>query len=187
MNWRALLTVALLVLALVTGWSLWRQNAPPPGPVEGGRADYVLEDFEMISLDREGRESFTLRAPRLTRDPAVRTLQIATPLFIIPPRDPASGGTPWEVRARTGWVSAGGDEIRLRGAVEATSTDAGGRPLRMDTERLNVYPDAKRATSDVQVRLKQPGFILNGHSLEAKLDTKRVFLKDIKARYERTP
>jgi lipopolysaccharide export system protein LptC len=57
----------------------------------------------------------------------------------------------------------------------------------MDTQRLNVFPNTKRATSDVQVSLKQPGLILNGHSLEAKLDTKRVLLKDIKARYERTP
>lgn len=185
MNWRLLLTLALAVIAAAVGWSLWVRTDADTAPVAGGRADYVLEDFELISLDREGREAFTLRAPRLNRDPAVRTLDIATPLFIIPSRD--GGGTPWEVRSRTGWVSEDGNEIRLRGDVTATSTDEAGRPLRMDTQRLNVFPDAKRATSDVQVSLKQPGFILNGHQLEAKLDTKRVFLKDIKARYERTP
>lgn len=186
MNWRLWLTVALAVAAAAIGWSMWKRPGDDALPVVGGRADYVLEDFELVSLDREGREAFTLRAPRLQRDPAVRTLDIATPLFLIPPREDGSG-SPWEVRARTGWVSAEGDEIRLRGDVQATSTDASGRPLRMDTQRLNVFPETKRATSDVQVSLKQPGFILNGHSLEAKLDTKRVFLKDIKARYERTP
>lgn len=185
MNWRLALTLALAVVAGLVGWSLWYRGDDGTAPVEGGRADYVLEDFELISLDREGREAFTLRAPRLDRDPAVRTLDIATPLFIIPARE--GGGTPWEVRSRTGWVSADGNEIRLRGDVRASSTDDAGRPLRMDTQRLNVFPEAKRATSDVQVSLKQPGFILNGHDLEAKLDTKRVFLKDIKARYERTP
>lgn len=185
MNWRLALSLVLAGVAALVGWSLWYRGEEQAGPVEGGRADYVLEDFELISLDREGREAFTLRAPRLGRDPAVRTLDIATPLFVIPSRE--GGGTPWEVRSKTGWVSADGNEIRLRGDVQATSTDAAGRPLRMDTQRLNVFPDAKRATSDVQVSLKQPGFILNGHDLEAKLDTKRVFLKDIKARYERTP
>lgn len=185
MSWRLALTLVLAVVAAVVGWSLWYRGDDETGPVVGGRADYVLEDFELISLDREGREAFTLRAPRLDRDPAVRTLDIATPLFVIPSRE--GGGTPWEVRSRTGWVSEDGNEIRLRGDVQATSTDEAGRPLRMDTQRLNVFPDAKRATSDVQVSLKQPGFILNGHDLEAKLDTKRVFLKDIKARYERTP
>lgn len=185
MNWRLALTLVLAAVAAVVGWSLWFRGGEATAPVAGGRSDYVLEDFELVSLDREGREAFTLRAPRLGRDPAVRTLDIATPLFIIPPRE--GGGTPWEIRSRTGWVSAEGDEIRLRGDVQATSTDDAGRPLRMDTQRLNVFPDTRRATSDVQVSLKQPGFILNGHDLEAKLDTKRVFLKDIKARYERTP
>lgn len=186
MNWRLWLTLALAGVATLIGWSLWRQGEGPAGPADGGRADYVLEDFELVSLDREGREAFTLRAPRLERDPAVRTLELATPVFLIPARE-GSNSTPWEIRSRTGWVSAEGDEIRLRGDVQATSTDSTGRPMRMDTQRLNVFPDTKRATSDVQVSLKQPGFILNGHSLEAKLDTKRVFLKDIKARYERTP
>lgn len=185
MNWRLWLTLALAVVAAAIGWSTWHRDGDDTLPVAGGRADYVLEDFELVSLDREGREAFTLRAPRLQRDPAVRTLDIATPLFVIPARE--GTGTPWEVRARTGWVSAAGDEIRLRGDVQATSSDEAGRPMRMDTQRLNVFPEAKRATSDVQVSLKQPGFILNGHHLEAKLDTKRVFLKDIKARYERTP
>jgi lipopolysaccharide export system protein LptC len=185
-NWRLWLTAGLAVIAGLIGWSLWRQADGPAAPVEGGRADYVLEDFELVSLDRDGREAFTLRAPRLERDPAVRTLDIATPLFLIPARE-GSNSTPWEIRSRMAWVSAEGDEIRLRGDVAATSTDASGAPLRMDTQRLNVFPNTKRATSDVQVSLKQPGLILNGHSLEAKLDTKRVLLKDIKARYERTP
>ena len=186
MNWRLVLTLVLAGVATAVGWSLWIRDGGDGAPVAGGRADYVLRDFELVSLDREGREAFTLRAPRLQRDPAVRTLDIATPLFVIPPRE-GGAGTPWEVRSRTAWVSADGNEIRLRGDVSATSTDEAGRPLRMDTQRLNVFPGTQRATSDVQVSLKQPGFILNGHDLEAKLDTKRVFLKDIKARYERTP
>jgi lipopolysaccharide export system protein LptC len=185
MNWRLWLAIALAVVAALIGRSLWRSGDGAVEPVEGGRADYVLRDFELVTLDREGREAFTLRAPRLERDPAVRTLDIATPLFIIPPREGAAG-TPWEIRSKTAWVSADGDEIRLRGDVQATSSDEAGRALRMDTQRLNVFPETKRATSDVQVSLKQPGFILNGHTLEAKLDTKRVFLKDIKARYDHT-
>lgn len=186
MSWRIWLSLLLLAAALATGWSLLRQTGSPVAPVPGGRADYVLEDFQLISLDPQGRESFTLRAPRLARDPAVRTLDVRTPLFVIPPR-PGSDGTPWEVRSDTAWVSAEGDEIRLRGDVVATTTSAEGAPVRVDTQRLNVYPETKRATSDVQVSVKRPGFILNGQSLEAHLDTKRVFLKDIKARYERIP
>lgn len=183
MNWRAWLTAALTVIALAAGWTLWQQHPGPTAPIEGGRADYVLEDFQLVSLDAEGHEAFTLRAPRLARDPAVRTLDINTPLFVFPPKA-GSTGAPWEVRSKTGWVSAKGDEIRLRGDVLATSTDDRGQPLSLASQQLNVFPNTKRATSSVAVRLKQPGLILDGHSLDAMLDTKHVFLKDIKARYD---
>jgi lipopolysaccharide export system protein LptC len=183
MSWRLWLGLALAAVAAFVGLSLLRQGPGAVAPQPGGRADYLLVDFQLVALDEQGRESFTLRAPRLARDPAVRTLDIATPLFVIPPRAGAAG-TPWEVRSKTAWVSEGGDEIRLRGDVLATSTDGSGRPVRLETQRLNVFPETRRATSDVEVSLRQPGFILNGQSLEAFLDTKRVFLKDIKARYE---
>lgn len=186
MNWRFLLTLALAAAAAATGWSVWRQRTPPTAPVQGGRADYVLKDFELIALDAQGRESFTLRAPRLSRDPAVRTLDIATPVFVIPPRE-GSAATPWEIRSRTGWVSAKGDEIRLRGDVVANSTNAGGEPVRMQTQQLNVFPETKRADSPVAVSIRQPGFTIDGRSMTARLDTKHVLLKNIKARYERSP
>ncbi|GAB2522973.1 LPS export ABC transporter periplasmic protein LptC [Lysobacter humi (ex Lee et al. 2017)] len=186
MNWRVVLTLALVLAAAATGWSVWRQRTPAPAPVQGGRADYVLEDFELVALDAEGRESFTLRAPRLARDPAVRTLDIATPLFVIPPRA-GSTASPWEIRSRTGWVSAEADEIRLRGDVVATSTNESGAPMRMQTQQLNVFPETKRANSPVAVSIRQPGFTIDGRSMTARLDTKHVLLKNIKARYERTP
>lgn len=186
MSWRLALTLVLLAAAALTGWSVWQAGSDATGPVVGGRSDYVLEDFEMVALDEQGREAFTLRAPRLSRDPADRTLTIATPLFVIPP-SPGSQAAPWEVRGRTGWVAPKGDELRLRGNVRAHSRDAQGRPVHMATEELNVFPRDKRATSALAVTLTQPGLILTGRGLEARLDAKRVTLRsDVKARYETT-
>lgn len=186
MSWRGWLTLALLAAALVTGWSVWRQRADVPVTVAGGgRSDYVLEDFELIALDKAGQESFTLRAPRLVRDPAEQTLDIATPVFTIPAGPNASTGD-WDLRAQRGWVSAEGDEVRLRGDVQARSVDADGRPLSMATQQLNVFPETRRATSPVETTLRQPGLILNGQRLDAELDAKRMHLEDVKARYERT-
>lgn len=186
MSWRGWLTLVLLAAAIASGWAVWNaRDARGPDLAAGGRADYVLEEFELIALDETGSEAFTLRAPRLSRDPAAKTLDIATPLFLIPPTEGARSGV-WEVRSQTGWVSAEGDELRLRGQVRAESTDANGRPLMMATEQLNVFPDTKRATSAVAVTVTQPGLILNGRGLDAQLDTRRVILNDVKARYERT-
>jgi lipopolysaccharide export system protein LptC len=184
-NWRGWLTLVLLVAALLTGWSVWRQREAVPLAEGGARADYVLEDFELVALDERGRESFTLRAPRLERDPSRRTLDIATPVFTVPARPGARTGD-WTIRSDAGWVSAAGDELRLRGDVLASSVDADGQPVSMATQRLDVFPETRRATSPVAVTLRQPGLILNGRSLEAELDAKRMHLTEVKARYERT-
>lgn len=186
MNWRAVATVMLAIGALLSGWLLWSQrDRGERAGAPAGRPDYVLHDFRIVVLDENGRESFTLSAPKLARDPDSRTIDIATPLFQIPPRA-GSKASAWEVRSQTGWVSAKGEELRLRGQVLADSRNADGEPIRIATEQLNVFPDAKRATSAVAVTVTQPGLILNGRGLEADLDAKRITLQnDVKARYER--
>lgn len=185
MSWRGWLTLVLLAAAALTGWSVWRGREAAPLAAAATRSDYVLEDFELVALDEQGRESFTLRAPRLTRDPSAKTMDIATPVFTIPDGVGTRTGD-WNVRSDTGWVSAEGDELRLRGDVLARSVDADGQPVTMATQQLNVFPDTRRATSPVAVTLRQPGLILNGHGLVAQLDAKRIYLNDVKARYERT-
>ena len=187
MTWRTATTWVLLFAAIASGWMLWRQRAAETAPMKAQfRPDYVLNQLELIALDEQGRESFTLRAPRLTRDPAAKSMDLQTPVFVIPPRA-GQAGTPWEVRSATGWVAPKGEEIRLRGNVAADSQDKQGRPVKIATEELNVFPNTKRATSAAKVTLTQPGFILNGRGLDAQLDAKRIVLQsDVKARYERT-
>ncbi|MGO1073005.1 LPS export ABC transporter periplasmic protein LptC [Lysobacter sp. CA199] len=184
MSWRGWFTLILLTAAALSGWALWSQRDKPQAARTGTRPDYVLTDFEAIVLDKQGKESFTLRAPQLTRDPAVKTMDITTPLFLIPPKQGSNGG-PWQVRSQRGWVSAEADEVRLRGQVHADSTNAEGKPIKIATEELNVFPDANKATSAVAVNMVQPGTILSGLGLEADLETKNVILKsNVKARYE---
>lgn len=183
MSWRGLIMVFLLLGALASGWALWSQRNKDRGtPADRGRPDYVLNDFRVVVLDKQGKESFTLAAPKLVRDPSVKTMDIDTPTFSIPAKD-GSGG-PWSVRSSTAWVSPKADEVRLRGAVKADSTNAEGRPITITTEQLNVFPDANKATSDVPVTLVQPGTIMNGSGLQADLETKNVNIPNVKVRYE---
>lgn len=184
MNWRAMVTMLLLAGAIVSGWSVWTQRnreAAPTGVV--ARADYVLIDFELTALNREGRESFTLRAPRLARDPEKKTLDVATPLFLIPP-GPGTGNDAWEVRARNGWVSAEGDELRLRGDVKGVSSGLTGPAASIATQELNVYPDTRRAASPGRVEVRQPGSILTGRGLQLDLASKQYsFKSEVHHRY----
>ena len=186
MSWRGILTIVLLAGALLSGWALWLQrDRGETGRPIGERPDYVLHDFQIVTLDENGREGFTLTAPRLQRDPSVKTMDIVTPVFHIPPRQ-GSQASAWEVRSQSGWVSAKGEELRLRGQVQARSTNADGKPIKVATEELNVFPNDRRATSDAKVTVTQPGLILNGRGLQADLDAKRIILQnDVRARYER--
>ena len=174
---------ALLAAAVASGWAVWHQRGKDASLAAlPGQPDYVLEDFELVALDEHGKESFTLRAPRLARDPDAKTLDITTPLFLIPPRA-GSQGAPWEVRSKTGWVSAKGEELRLRGDVTAVSAGATG-PTTLASEEMNVFPKAKRANSAAQVTVTQPGSILRGRGLEVSLDSRQYTLQsEVTSRY----
>lgn len=182
MNWRVWLSLVLVAAAIVTGWSAWLQRGTPPddGAVQT-RSDYVLRDFELTALNREGRESFTLRAPLLEQDPNDRTISIRTPLFLVPDRD----GGHWRATSETGWVSAAHDELQLRGDVRMTSPEEGGRDVLMTTERMTILPDPNLARSDELVTVQQPGSRIQGRGMEVDLSTKRYqFFSEVRQRYE---
>ena len=181
MNWRVVLGLALLLAALATGWSAWKHRATR-ATVEAPqlRPDYVMRDFEVISLDDQGRESMTLKAPLMQRSPVDQTWSIATPLFLLPDPD----GKPWALRAQTGWLSAKGEELRLTGGVVGTSPADAPRPTELRTPRLNVFPKRNLARTDARVTITQPGSILSGTSFEANTKTKRyVFKSQVRSRY----
>jgi lipopolysaccharide export system protein LptC len=186
---RGWLMLGLAAAAAISGWSIWKHRPAETGPVAAdARSDYVLQDFEVVVLNEQGQESFTLRAPRLTRSPGDRTMTLATPTFLIPAA-PVKGAVPtreagWIVTSKTGWVSAAGDELRLTGAVSAKTAGDRKQPIEMATEQLNVFPHANRATSPATVTVTQPGSILRGHGMEVLLDSKRVRLtSNVKVQY----
>lgn len=181
MSWRAVLGLVLLLAAIVSGWSAWKnRDIPPPNRVLADRSDYVMRDFEMIALNGEGKEAVAVRAPLMTRDPRDETYTITTPLFLLPEEQ----GRSWELRSKTGWLSAKGEELRLRGDVHGTSPAGSARQADFRTASLNVFPDRDLAqTSDV-VTITQPGSIITGRGFETNLKTKAfTFKSQVKSVY----
>ena len=114
MNWRAGLTIVLLLAAIVCGWSVWTYSGGGADAKVSTRSDYVLHDFELVSLDSQGKESFTLRGPRLQRDPGAKSMTLDTPVFQVPDRH----GNYWDVRALRGLVPDDGKQLQLRWKTE---------------------------------------------------------------------
>lgn len=182
MNWRLGLGIALLLAALASGWSAWNhRDVTEARAVSTERPDYLMRDFEVIGLDDQGQESVTLRAPSMQRDPKDQTFTIATPLFLLPD----SEGNHWEMRSKTAWVSAKGDELRLFGDVRGTSPQQSAVPSTFDTQRLDVFPRRNLATTEDAVTITRPGSILSGVGFQANTKTKQyTFKSKVKTRYE---
>ncbi len=182
MNWRQILGAVLVVAAVLSAWSAWRQRAAEaPTQPESDRSDYVMHDFEMVALDKQGKESLSLRAPEMHRDPADETYTITTPLFLMPDAQ----GRYWNMRAKTGWVSADGEVLRLLTDVVGTSPQQAAQPTTFKTSRLDVFPQQQLASTDEVVTITRPGSILQGRGFETNLQTKAYTLKSqVKSRYE---
>ena len=181
MNWRGIVMLLLLAAAIFSGWSVWTHHEfKLATAVVSGRSDYVLRDFELISLDKTGKESFTLRAPLLQQTPDAKTMELSTPLFLMPDVN----GHYWQVPSQTGWVSENRDEIRLHGRVKATSPPEDSRAIAMITEQLNVFPNTRLAKSSDIVTVTEPGLTMRGRGMDADLAAKRfTLLSQATARY----
>lgn len=183
MSWRTALTWALLLAAIASGWSVWRQWAVVEETPDLVRSDFVLRDFELTSLDAEGDESFTLRGPQLQRDPGAKSMTLDTPLFLVPDRH----GAYWEVRAQRGLVPDDGKHLTLHGNVVATSPADAPPPTRIETQELNLFPSDNRATSTRAVTVTRPGLTITGHGLQADFNRQQVAVNNPRNRYVPSP
>ena len=183
MNRRGVLGGGLLLAALFIGWSAWhhRSTATPAATTES-RVDFTLGDFEIITLDEQGRETASLRAPLMERNRADQTSTITQPLFLLPDAD----GNHWQLRSDTGWVSAKGEELRLRGNVAGDSPrDAQTAPTTFRTSKLDVFPQRDLARTSARVTMTRPGLRQTGVGFRANLKTRQYsLLSQVKTRYE---
>jgi len=183
MSWRSILGLGLLLAALLSGWSAWRNRAnTAPTAVEEGSTDFTLTDFEIVTLDKERHDSAARRAPWVARSRAEQTSTISKPLFLLPD----AAGQHWELRADSGWVSPKGEELRLRGNVAGDSPKDGKTPpTTFRTAALDVLPEQNLARTDGQVTLTRPGLSQTGVGFRANLKSQQYsLLSQVKTRYE---
>lgn len=180
MNGRGFYIGILLLAAIASGWSVWRMTHSQDDGLLRLRPDYVLRNFEIVSLDKQGKESFTLLGPELQRDPADKTLAIATPRFLVPDRN----GHYWDVRAGQGFVPADGSRLELRGQVRAISPPEAPPATHIATDWLALDLNKNLAKTTANVTITRPGLTMQGKGLEADFGRQQVsLLSQVHSRY----
>ncbi len=183
MNGRFWLAIALGTAAVASSWMAWHQrDAAPQAATANNTADYVLHDFQIVGLDAQGKESVTLRAPHLARQSEDETVDIQTPLFLLPD----GNGHHWQLAAATGWLSADGDQLRLQGGVSGHSpAGADIAPTTFRTESLTAFPRRNLVQTDDAVEITQPGLRQTGVGMQLDTTTQNLrLLSQVRTRYE---
>jgi lipopolysaccharide export system protein LptC len=183
-GWRGILSLVLLAAALLSGWAVWTQRAPePPSGPASGRSDYQLYDFDLIVLEDDGSEAFTLRAPHMARRPGDLSMSLQAPLFLFPAGD--TGQDRWEVRAQEGRVSADGDEIRLLHNVQAHGPGSNGNRTRLQSEELVAFPKRQIVIAPTTATVHQGAIRLSAQYFLFDLKRNTVHMKNnVKASVE---
>jgi lipopolysaccharide export system protein LptC len=180
---RPLLTsAALAAAAALIGLALWQLRAREAAPSDRTtHSDYILRDFDLVSLDTDGHESFSVSAPYLERDPGGRSLSMRQPRFSFPDKQEGR----WLATSDKAWVAEKGVEVRLIDKVRFTGPASPlGERTRLATEHLQVFPKQDLALSADPVTVTRSDSILQGTGLRADMKAHRIqLLSQVKGRY----
>jgi len=178
-----LLLVPLLgALAVLASLALREAGTPPPpeaGPAGAAAPrDWYAEDLRTRIHDERGRLRYRLEAARAEGWADGRS-RMESPRLELHTRS----GEVWKVRADAA-LAEGEGRLVLERRVRARRV-AGGRPLRIETERLVAYPERDYAETDLPVRLTAPRMETEAVGLRAWLARERLeLLNHVRSRHE---
>jgi lipopolysaccharide export system protein LptC len=179
---RRLISAGLLAVAVFASLAVWEMRPKPQLVVpSASRSDYILENFELTSLDENGMESFSVKSPHLERDPSGKSLTIKLPEFSFPDDD----GGRWQATSNLAWVAEKGVEVRLIDKVDMLGPPSPlGERTRFNTEHLQIFPKQNLAQSQDPVTISRADSILHGTGLRADMQTHHIqLLANVKGRY----
>ncbi|HMB56867.1 MAG TPA: LPS export ABC transporter periplasmic protein LptC [Arenimonas sp.] len=179
---RPVIALALLAVAAISGFAVWKlRPQPKPRGESQIRSDYTLRDFNLVTLDEKGLESFTVKAPQLERDPKGKTLTLQLPEFSFPDKD----GGRWIATSKTAWVAEKGVEVRLiEDVLMLGPPGASGARTRFNSAHLEVFPKRNLTQTDAEVTITRADSILRGKGMRTDMQTHHFqLLADVKGRY----
>jgi lipopolysaccharide export system protein LptC len=179
---RALLFV-LLVMAVAGAW-WWSRDADAPdvGAATSELPDYSMSGFRLTEMNAAGRPGHILVAETLYHYPDRAESVLTAPVLHFFEADRPV----WEISAQHGTVSDNERTVLLEGEVQVRYSAASPeRGFEIRTEELYVWPDERRAETEVAVRIIQQSGITDSIGMQADLEERRMrLLSQVRGRYD---
>lgn len=170
-----LTVVVLAVLVAASTLLVWITRERPDEQIFAGppRSDYTLTNFTLNALDADGKRTFRIVGPRLSRDGNSGDIFVETPDYLLVD----GSGHPWTGKSDAAWVNKDGSVMKLQGHVEMhRAGDAKSMPLDLVTTDLTTWPKAKKMETSAPATITQGNSILRGTGLRGDLDDKTLEL-----------
>lgn len=170
--------VLAALLAALTFW-LERLVEGPDAALaarDPGTPDFMIDDLKATKMNAEGRAEYSLAATKMVHFPASDITEVEQPRFV----QFRSDAPPVRVRADRGTVSGNGKELYLHGDVVIVRDRTPERgELRVETEYLQLIPDAEVARTPEHVVITQDGSRLEGVGMEFNNKAREIELRSL--------
>lgn len=176
------LLAGLIVIAATSLW--WLKYRPDTTPrVETGfpsDIDSYMADVRITTTDELGRPTYRLLSPRVEHLIADDTALAASPqLTVFRGKAP-----PWQMRAESARMPAGGTTIDLLGEVLVTREAAPGTPAtRAQTREVSINTLEKTARTRERVAIEQGYWNIEGVGMRIDLETGQLEMTRVRGVY----
>ncbi|WP_146151732.1 LPS export ABC transporter periplasmic protein LptC [Ahniella affigens] len=176
---QGLMFILLLIGAVITSYWVWFRPEPvlPDAFVGPPRSDYELGQFDMQVFDDNGKLSYYVEAPRLSRDAQRESFTIDRPRVRLYDQREQN----WLITAKSGYIDVKADRIDFDQNV-VMQRDSNVDPMRFKSDQITAFHKEGRVETATPIEIKARGATLTGTGLKANLNDKTyVIEKDFHA------
>ncbi|MBC6427629.1 MAG: LPS export ABC transporter periplasmic protein LptC [Cellvibrionales bacterium] len=129
---------------------------------QGEQPAIALEQVRLTQFDGAGQRALRIESAVLSAQELGGVIDIESPVIEV-----EAHGSSWRILSQSGQFDQAAGRLRLSGAVRLTRQS--GAAVEMRTERLDYYPQTRRAHTDLLVRIEAQGHRVDSDGVQLDL------------------